>query len=86
MHMTAKQAVTQFGQMMEHSGREPVFITKHGRTSRVVLSIEDFQALIRHGRVAVTAAEAPDWVAKAIEDAEISAEADAADLEDGLTE
>ncbi|MEO1650825.1 MAG: type II toxin-antitoxin system Phd/YefM family antitoxin [Pseudomonadota bacterium] len=86
MHMTAKQAVTKFGQMMEHSGREPVFITKHGRTSRVMLSYEDFNALIQHGRVPVTAAEAPDWVVKAIENADIPAEADAADIADGLTE
>ena len=41
---TANQAKTQFGEMLTRAQREPVSITKNGKPSVVVMSIDDYQA------------------------------------------
>lgn len=41
---TANQAKTQFGEMMTKAQREPVSITKNGKPSVVVISVDDYQA------------------------------------------
>jgi prevent-host-death family protein len=42
---TANQAKTQFGEMIAKAQREPVSITKNGKPSVVVMSIEDYNEL-----------------------------------------
>lgn len=41
----ANQAKTQFGEMIAKAQREPVSITKNGKPSVVVMSIEDYNEL-----------------------------------------
>lgn len=41
---TANQAKTQFGEMLTRAQREPVSITKNGKPSVVVMSMDDYQA------------------------------------------
>lgn len=41
---TANQAKTQFGELLAKAQREPISITKNGKPSVVVMSIEDYQA------------------------------------------
>ncbi|CPR13625.1 type II toxin-antitoxin system Phd/YefM family antitoxin [Brenneria goodwinii] len=41
---TANQAKTQFGELLTKAQREPVSITKNGKPSVVVMSVDDYQA------------------------------------------
>lgn len=45
LSFTANQAKTQFGEMIAKAQREPVSITKNGKPSVVVMSIEDYNEL-----------------------------------------
>lgn len=42
---TANQAKTQFGEMIAKAQREPVSITKNGKPSVAVMSVEDYNAI-----------------------------------------
>jgi antitoxin Phd len=44
-HMNAKDAKTNFGQLLDTAIREPVSITRNGRQVAVVLSVQDFERL-----------------------------------------
>ncbi|MCL2898316.1 type II toxin-antitoxin system Phd/YefM family antitoxin [Brenneria tiliae] len=44
LSFTANQAKTQFGELLTKAQREPVSITKNGKPSVVVMSIDDYQA------------------------------------------
>ncbi len=45
LSFTANQAKTQFGEMLAKAQREPVSITKNGKPSVVVMSIDDYNEL-----------------------------------------
>lgn len=42
---TANQAKTQFGEMINKAQREPISITKNGKPSVVVMSIDEYNAI-----------------------------------------
>ncbi|MEN9373708.1 MAG: hypothetical protein RIR79_1260 [Pseudomonadota bacterium] len=42
--MTSMQAQNRFGQLLDTVQREPVTITRHGRTAALMVSIQDMQA------------------------------------------
>lgn len=45
MHsFTANEAKTQFGEMINKALREPISITKNGKATVVVMSVDDFNA------------------------------------------
>ncbi|TAX74717.1 type II toxin-antitoxin system Phd/YefM family antitoxin [Rhizobium leguminosarum] len=46
--MSAKDAKNAFGLLLDTARAEPVTVEKHGRPVVVVLSIEEFERLIRH--------------------------------------
>ena len=41
--MTAVEAQNKFGQLIEAAQRRPIAITKHGRATVVVMSMEDYE-------------------------------------------
>ena len=41
-YMTANEAKSKFGQLLENCVREPVAVTKHGRRAAVVISDQEF--------------------------------------------
>ncbi len=43
--MSARDAKNQFGQLLDWAQREPVRVTKHGRSAGVILSEEQYQRL-----------------------------------------
>lgn len=45
LSFTANQAKTQFGEMIAKAQREPVSITKNGKPSVVVMSVEEYNAV-----------------------------------------
>ncbi|MCT4703295.1 type II toxin-antitoxin system Phd/YefM family antitoxin [Enterobacteriaceae bacterium H20N1] len=45
LSFTANQAKTQFGEMIAKAQREPVSITKNGKPSVVVMSVDDYNEL-----------------------------------------
>lgn len=47
--ITATDAKNKFGQMLEMAQAEPVRVQKNGRDVAVVLSPEDYSALLRQG-------------------------------------
>lgn len=55
--VTAKDAKTNFGQLLDTAIREPVSVTRNGRQVAVVLSIQDFERL--------AALESAKWAALA---------------------
>ncbi len=55
--MNAKDAKTNFGQLLDTAIREPVSITRNGRQVAVVLSVQDFERL--------AALEDASWVRRA---------------------
>jgi prevent-host-death family protein len=46
--VTSVEAQNRFGQLLDTVQREPVTITRHGRTAAFILSSEAYQALIGH--------------------------------------
>jgi len=75
LSFTANQAKTQFGEMIAKAQREPVSITKNGKPSVVVMSIEDYNEL-----EALKLQNLRDKLARSI------AQAQHAQLHDGETE
>lgn len=64
--MTSVEAQNRFGQLIDTAQREPVAITRHGRTAAFVVSPQDMEEILRERdrrRKAVTAYDA--WRAKA---------------------
>ncbi len=47
MNVTATEAKNRLGQVLEQAQTRPVFIEKSGRRHSVVLSIEQYEALLR---------------------------------------
>lgn len=65
--VTAAQLTKQFGAYSETAQREPVTITKHGRDSLVLLSVEAYERLKSFDtREAFLVSEAPDDFVEAI--------------------
>jgi prevent-host-death family protein len=69
MNVTATEAKNRLGQVLEQAQTRPVFIEKSGRRHSVVLSVEQYEALLRGGRRAAPAnagkrfyAKYKDWV------------------------
>ncbi|MCB1457932.1 MAG: type II toxin-antitoxin system prevent-host-death family antitoxin [Nitratireductor sp.] len=50
-HFTATEAKNRFGELLELSSSEPVAISKSGRNIRVVLSVEEYERLLKSGNV-----------------------------------
>lgn len=46
--LTSVEAQNRFGQLLDTVQREPVVITRHGRTAAFIVSSEAYQALIAH--------------------------------------
>ena len=47
MNVTATEAKNRFGQVLEQAQRQPVVIEKAGRPHSVVLSVEQYEALLQ---------------------------------------
>jgi len=66
--MTSAQAQNQFGKLLDTAQREPVAITRHGRTAAFVVSPEDGEEILRERERRKKAVAAYDaWSAKARE-------------------
>lgn len=70
MRVTATQAKNRFGSLCAQAKREPVFVEKAGQLDTVILSAEQYQALVasrdKAGRLArkkAFEAEFGDWIA-----------------------
>ena len=50
MSLTATQAKNRFGQVLEQAQRQPVFIEKAGRRHSVVMSAEQYDAMVQAAR------------------------------------
>jgi prevent-host-death family protein len=78
--VTSMEAQNRFGQLLDTVQREPVTITRHGRTAAIMVSVQDMQDLqaarVNKRQSAVEAFEA--WSQKAA----ASALPDAAELTD----
>jgi prevent-host-death family protein len=70
-----------FGRYREQALREPVVITNHGRESLVLLAAEEYHRLKRLDRRSLFAWELDNDTLRAIEEADIPAEASAFDHE-----
>ena len=75
--MTTTVASSEFqnraGLYFERAAKSPVFITKHRRTVRVLLDIDEYERLkARDTRVAFYAHELPDDAIEALEQADLS--------------
>jgi prevent-host-death family protein len=69
--VTAAQLTKQFGAYSETAQREPVTITKHGRDSLVLISVEAYERLKSFDtREAFLVSELPDDIIEALEKAE----------------
>lgn len=61
------------GLYIEQAAKSPVFITKHSRTVRVLMDIEEYERLkARDTRQAYFAHELPDEVIEAVQQANVS--------------
>lgn len=70
MRVTATQAKNRFGSLCAQAKREPVFVEKAGRIDTVILSAEQYQALLasqnqadRAARKQAFEAEFGEWIA-----------------------
>jgi prevent-host-death family protein len=57
---TAGELVRQFSHFSDIALAEPVIVTKNGRPRNVLLSVEEFERLMKRDRRAVMAADIPD--------------------------
>ena len=77
--VTSVEAQNRFGQLLDTVQREPVTITRHGRTAAFIVSPQDMQELtIARGRRSKAVAEFEAWSQRAA----LSALPAAADLTD----
>ena len=70
MNVTATEAKNRFGSLCAQAKRGPVFVEKAGQVDTVILSIEEYQALLaRHDKASHAArkkafeAEYGEWIA-----------------------
>lgn len=64
--MTSVEAQNRFGQLIDTAQREPVAITRHGRTAAFVVSPQDMEEILRDRERRSRAVAAFDaWSAKA---------------------
>jgi prevent-host-death family protein len=64
--MTSVEAQNRFGQLIDTAQREPVAITRHGRTAAFVVSPQDMEEILRERERRSKAVAAYDaWRAKA---------------------
>jgi prevent-host-death family protein len=59
MSLTATEAKNRFGQVLELAQRQPVFIEKAGRRHSVVMSAEQYDAMVAAARGGASAEPAP---------------------------
>lgn len=75
--VSATEFQTRAGRYIEQSGKAPVFITKHRRTARVLIDIEEYERLMaRDARRSHATESLPDEWAEALTTADYG-EADA---------
>jgi prevent-host-death family protein len=58
--VTASEFQQAFGALSDKARHEPVVITKHGRDSLVVMSVEEWERLRRHDRQVGLTMELPE--------------------------
>lgn len=70
VRVTATEAKNRFGSLCAQAKREPVFVEKAGQVDTVILSVEQYQALLaKHDKASRAArkkafeAEFGDWIA-----------------------
>ena len=72
--VTATEFQNRAGQYLDESARAPVVVTRHGRPSRVLLDIEEYQRLKRGDtRQAIRPEDLTDEEVAALEESEIDA-------------
>ena len=63
--MTSVEAQNRFGQLLDAAQREPIIITRHGRTAAFIVSPKDMAELTNARNKSANAAAAPtgvDWM------------------------
>ena len=67
LHLTANEAKTRFGEMLDRVQREPVRVTRHSRVVGVMVSAEDYEAMRQFyaDRLRNTLAQTADAAARA---------------------
>ena len=67
----ASEVAKNFGEWHDKAMIEPVVVSKYGRESVVLISVETFKSLVRNYREVIDTAELDDLVAGGIESSEI---------------
>ncbi|WP_108462819.1 type II toxin-antitoxin system Phd/YefM family antitoxin [Devosia naphthalenivorans] len=67
----ASEVAKNFGEWHDKALIEPVLVSKYGRESVVLISVETYRALLRNYREVVDTSELDDLVANGIESSEI---------------
>ena len=74
--VTSVEAQNRFGQLLDTAQREPVTITRHGRTAAFIVSPQDMQELINaRGKRSKAVAEFKAWTRRAAQSATSAAAA-----------
>lgn len=69
--ITASEVAKNFGEWHDKAINEPVVVTKYGRESVVLLSVDTYRSLLTHYREVIDTTELDDLVAGAVENTEI---------------
>jgi prevent-host-death family protein len=73
--VTASEFQQAFGALSDKARHEPVIITKHGRDSLVVMSVEEWERLKRRDRTVGRTTELPEEWVEAVREAKVPASA-----------
>lgn len=69
--VTASEFQQAFGALSDKARHEPVIITKHGRNSLVVMSVEEWERLKRRDRTVGRTTELPEEWVEAVREAKV---------------
>jgi prevent-host-death family protein len=69
--VTASEFQQAFGALSDKARHEPVIITKHGRDSLVVMSVEEWERLKRRDRTVGRTTELPEEWVEAVREAKV---------------
>lgn len=67
----SSEVAKNFGEWHDRAINEPVVVTKYGRESVVLLSVDTYRSLLTHYQEVIDTAELDDLIAGAIETTEI---------------
>lgn len=76
LKVSSAEFLRSYGRVSEAALREPVSITSHGRERLVLLSVDEYNRLWQHYRVALHPSELSEEDIRALEEMEPSAEAE----------